>query len=155
MAGAGRKLFPERSTLASADVQDYLMDQVVMRFSSAANRLAEVPAPTEGMFCTLDDTDALYRHDGTAWIRTENGGWIQNVATDASAIYTFAHGLGKTPRGVSAFASYQSTDAGSNVTVVKFWGCDATNISVRSYRTDTSAAYVTGSLSFIWSAHTL
>jgi hypothetical protein len=152
MSGLGRKVFPERSTLASADVQGYLMDQAVMRFSSAAARLAEVPAPTEGMFSTLDDTDALYRHSGAGWVRSQNGGWLQNVTTDSIGLYVFAHGLGAAPRGVAAFASYQLNDALSNVMVVKYWGADATNITVRAYRTDTSVPFGTTTLSFSWLA---
>jgi hypothetical protein len=66
VAGAGRKIWTQE-TLAVADLQDYLQDQVVPRFASAAARSAAIPTPTEGMFSTLDDTDMTYRHDGTRW----------------------------------------------------------------------------------------
>lgn len=59
MAGLGRKLFT-RQTLASADVQNYLMDQAVMRFASAAARAAAIPGPTEGMVTYLDDAKAMF-----------------------------------------------------------------------------------------------
>lgn len=67
----GRKLFGSREVLASTDVQDYLMDQTVMRFPSAAVRDVEIPTAqaTEGMICTLDDTDELLRWGGTRWRR--------------------------------------------------------------------------------------
>lgn len=60
MGGLGRKVFT-RETLGSADVNGYLMDQVVMRFASAAARDAEIPAPTEGMVATHDDGDTIVR----------------------------------------------------------------------------------------------
>jgi hypothetical protein len=153
MAGAGRMIFPNRSTLASTDVQDYLMDQVVMRFADAADRLAEVPTPTEGMVCTLGDTDALYRYNGTTWVRKTNGGWLQGVTTDGAGLYQFSHGLGATPIGVSLVASYQANDAATNITDIRFWGWDATTLYTRCYRRDTNVPYVTSSLSFVWSAH--
>lgn len=67
MAGKGRKLWT-RETLSSADLQDYLQDQVVARFPNAAARQAQIAAPTEGMLSTLDDTDTVERYDGTAWL---------------------------------------------------------------------------------------
>lgn len=66
----GRKLFGSREVLASTDVQDYLMDQAVMRFPSASARGLEVPQPEEGMVSTLDDTGRVERYDpanGGAW----------------------------------------------------------------------------------------
>lgn len=39
----------------------------VVPFASAAARDAAIPAPVEGMVCSLADTDTLYRYDGTAW----------------------------------------------------------------------------------------
>lgn len=70
MAGQGRKVWTQE-TLSVPDVQGYLQDQVVMRFASAAARDAVIPTPSEGMVCTLDDTDSTWRHDGT----TGAAGW--------------------------------------------------------------------------------
>lgn len=67
MAGKGRKLWT-RETLSSADVQDYLQDQVVLRFASAAARQGVLPNPTEGMVSTLDDTETVERYNGAAWV---------------------------------------------------------------------------------------
>jgi hypothetical protein len=68
VAGLGRKVWTQE-TLSVPDMQGYLQDQVVMRFTNAAQRDAAIPVPAEGMFVTLDDTDVTYRHDGTRWRR--------------------------------------------------------------------------------------
>jgi hypothetical protein len=56
MAGAGWRQFT-RETLASADVQQYLMDQAVMRFASASERTTELVTPAAGMVAYLKDSD--------------------------------------------------------------------------------------------------
>ena len=63
---AGRKVFT-RATLASADVNDYLMDQAVMSFPSAAARDTAIPTPVAGMHCVLTDQLATLRYLNGAW----------------------------------------------------------------------------------------
>jgi hypothetical protein len=60
MAGAGWRQFT-RATLASADVQLYLMDQAVMAFDSASQRTTELVTPEAGMVSYLRDSD---RYEG-------------------------------------------------------------------------------------------
>jgi len=67
MAGAGRKTFIAGEVLTAAQVNDFLMDQAVMRFSGSAARAASL-TPTEGMVTYLDDANALEVYDGSAWI---------------------------------------------------------------------------------------
>ena len=67
MAGAGKRTFIAGEVLTAAQVNDYLMDQAVMRFSGSAARAASITAPTEGMVTYLDDTNRLYIYDGAAW----------------------------------------------------------------------------------------
>ena len=67
MAGAGKKTFVPGDVLTAAQVNDYLMDQSVMRFSGSAARAASITAPTEGMVTYLDNTNRLYIYDGAAW----------------------------------------------------------------------------------------
>lgn len=62
----GRKVFT-RERLTAADVQAFLQDQGVLRFTTTANRTAEWPAPPEGAVSYLTD---VKRHDefrGGAW----------------------------------------------------------------------------------------
>jgi hypothetical protein len=68
MAGAGKKTFVAGEVLTAAQVNDYLMDQAVMRFSGSAARAASITAPTEGMVTYLDDSNVLEYYDGSAWV---------------------------------------------------------------------------------------
>lgn len=68
MAGAGKRTFIAGEVLTAAQVNDYLMDQAVMRFSGSAARAASITAPTEGMVTYLDDTNNLEKYDGSTWV---------------------------------------------------------------------------------------
>lgn len=77
MAGKGRKVWTGE-TLSAPDLQDYIQDQTVMAFPNAAARTAAIPAPTEGMHCTLDDTDLTYRYNSSGWVPVQgrtDAGW--------------------------------------------------------------------------------
>lgn len=68
---AGYKLFNTGDVLTAAQVQNYLQNQSVMFFASAAARDASAPltaALTEGMFCYLADTNAVEFYTGSAWV---------------------------------------------------------------------------------------
>jgi hypothetical protein len=72
MAGAGVKVFQSGEKLTAAQVNSFLMDQVVARFADAATRDASFggagkPALTEGRFCYLDDVNEVQYYDGAAW----------------------------------------------------------------------------------------
>lgn len=64
--GLGRKVFT-RERLTVADVNGYLMDQVVPQFASAAARTTAWPTPAEGSLSYLQD---VKRHD------EYRGGWV-------------------------------------------------------------------------------
>lgn len=68
MAGAGKKTFVAGEVLTAAQVNDYLMDQAVMRFSGSAARAASITAPTEGMITYLDDVNRVEYYSGSAWV---------------------------------------------------------------------------------------
>jgi len=67
MAGAGKKTFVAGDVLTASDVNSYLMDQAVMRFSSSATRATALPSPSEGMMSYLDSTNAVEVYTGAAW----------------------------------------------------------------------------------------
>lgn len=80
MAGSGVRLFVSGEIAYAADVNTYLMDQVISRFANAAARDAAFgdgipvsqggdgkPAISEGRFCYLDDINEVQYYDGASW----------------------------------------------------------------------------------------
>jgi len=68
MAGAGYRTFGAGEVLTAANVQTYLMDQVIPVFADATARDAAITSPAEGQHCFLKDTDALQYYTGSAWV---------------------------------------------------------------------------------------
>ena len=66
MAGAGFKVFQNNNVLLASEVQNYMMEQMIMVFASAAARDAALTSPSEGMFAFLKDTDKLTYYT-TTW----------------------------------------------------------------------------------------
>jgi hypothetical protein len=93
------KVFSNGSVLNASDLNDFLMRQSVMVFSSAAARTAAITGPTEGMMTYLEDTNRFQYYTGTAWqdLTDEPTGW-----SDKSANYSIvANDLGTTIRSTS------------------------------------------------------
>lgn len=80
MAGSGVRLFVSGEIAYAADVNTYLMDQVISRFPNAAARNAAFgdgipvsqggdgkPQISEGRFCYLDDINEVQFYDGATW----------------------------------------------------------------------------------------
>jgi hypothetical protein len=90
------KVFSNGSTLPASDVNDFLMRQSVMVFSTATARASAITGPTEGMLTYLEDTNRFQYYSGTAWVdlTDEPTGW-----SDKSANYSVvAADLGTTIR---------------------------------------------------------
>jgi len=73
MAGAGAKLFTSGSVLTADQVNTFLMDQSIMRFSSTTARDdafggAGEPTLAEGMFAYTTDTNTLWLYNGSEWV---------------------------------------------------------------------------------------
>ena len=57
------------ATALSADVDNYLMRQTIMRFASTAARDSALSGNLEdGMFCMTLDTHSIFYYNGSAWI---------------------------------------------------------------------------------------
>jgi hypothetical protein len=63
-----RKVFVAGEILTAADVNTNLMDQAVMVFADSTARTAAIPTPSEGMITYLEDTDAVEKYDGSAFV---------------------------------------------------------------------------------------
>ena len=73
MAGAGAKLFTSGSVLTADQVNTYLMDQTIMKFTSTTTRDAAFggagePTLAEGMFAYTTDTNTLWLYNGSSWV---------------------------------------------------------------------------------------
>ena len=90
------KVFSNGSVLNASDLNDFLMKQSVMVFSSSTARASALTSPTEGMMTYLEDTNRFQYYTGTAWqdLTDEPTGW-----SDKSANYSIvASDLGSTIR---------------------------------------------------------
>lgn len=63
----GFKTFAVGEVLTAADVNDYLMEQVVGIFADATARDAQITSPIEGQFAYLSDTNDLTYYNGSSW----------------------------------------------------------------------------------------
>jgi hypothetical protein len=84
MAGAGAKLFVSGDVLTAAQVNTYLMDQAVMRFSNEAARTAAFggagePVLASGMVSYLIDIASVQVYNGSAWVAIGGGADILQV----------------------------------------------------------------------------
>ena len=93
------KVFSNGSVLNASDLNDYLMNQSVMVFSSSTARASAISSPTEGMMTYLEDTNRFQYYNGTAWqdLSDEATGWSDKTA-DYSIV---AADLGTTIRSTS------------------------------------------------------
>jgi hypothetical protein len=67
MAGLGKKTWSPGDTLTAADVNGYLMDQMVMVFAGTAARSSAIPSPSAGMVSYSTATGFVV-YNGTAWV---------------------------------------------------------------------------------------
>ena len=68
MPGLGKKTFTAGDVLIAGDVNNFLMDQTVMVFATAAARTAAIPTPSQGMTTYRSDINALEIYNGAAWL---------------------------------------------------------------------------------------
>ena len=90
------KVFSNGSVLPASDLNDFLMRQSVMVFTSSTARASAITGPTEGMLTYLEDTNRFQYYSGTGWVdlTDEPSGW-----SDKSANYSVvAADLGTTIR---------------------------------------------------------
>jgi hypothetical protein len=112
MAGAGAKKFPAFSKLSSDDVNNYLADQVIMRFATTTARDAAFggagePTLAEGMNCYIDDLNVLQTYDGSNWVTTTA---LQTTANVSSGLVYIASGtLSLDPTPVNVTGVFSST----------------------------------------------
>jgi hypothetical protein len=76
------KVFGYNTVLTAADLDKYIMNQVVMSFPNAADRDEQLGEYlTEGMVAFLQDSGNTYHYDGSGWTQM---GYTKNIAADDS-----------------------------------------------------------------------
>lgn len=64
---SGYRTFTAGEVLTAANVQNFLQDQVILVFASAAAAGSALPTPAEGQFRYLADTDSFQYYTGASW----------------------------------------------------------------------------------------
>jgi len=116
-----------------------LWDQSVQTFATAADRLAQFPAPKAGAVTWLDDVKRHEYWTGTSWqaVAAPVDGRLVAGVTDGAGVFTFNHFLPLTPTWCVVSPAQQSTDALSLIMTPVVWALSATQIKIAIRREDT------------------
>ena len=98
------------TTLSSADVNNYLMNQAVITCTSGTRPAS----PTTGMVIYETDTLRFRLWSGTVWVYPRPAGVVVSGTTDASGYLSVTHGLGWTPVAVVVTPNSPITAGGSS-----------------------------------------
>ena len=82
---SGFKVWATGDLVSAADVNDYIMEQVIMTFSNSTARDSAVSSPQEGMFCFLADSNTLQFYNGSSWASFIGEGDITGVTITTSS----------------------------------------------------------------------
>jgi hypothetical protein len=113
--------FINGQTLPASRVQEFLMDQSVMKFADSGSRAAALPFPTDGMVSYLTDVDRLfvYRSSSSAWVEVVES---TNLAALSAALPTRSNSILN-----SAFDIWQRgtsfAHTSGNIYGADRWGC--------------------------------
>jgi hypothetical protein len=64
----GRKNWSADEVLSAADLNGYLMDQVVTNWANSSARDAGILSPIEGQLCYLQDVNKFQQYNGSGWV---------------------------------------------------------------------------------------
>jgi hypothetical protein len=153
MAGAGAKKFPAFSKLTSDDVNNYLADQVIMRFATTTARDAAFggvgePTLAEGMTAYIDADNTIYTYDGSNWVKMISA--AQPPAMELIKTQTIGTAVSSVPV-ADAFSSqydnYKITVNGGVGSATQAIAVQLTGSSTGYYGAHITATYSTGVVS--------
>jgi hypothetical protein len=123
----GFKTFSAGVSLAAADVNDYLMEQVVIACTSGSRP----GSPNEGMTIYETDTDKVYTYSGSAWVESYSiGAWTTYTPTFTnitSAAGSFAYKL----NGKTLHLRFKFTAGTATATALCYFSLPYTTIAVQ------------------------
>ena len=82
---SGFKVWATGDLINASDFNNYIQEQVIMRFASATARDSAVSSPEEGMFAYLSDTNDLTFYNGSSWASYIGEGDITGVTITTNA----------------------------------------------------------------------
>ena len=97
----GRKEWAADDVLSAADLEGYLMDQVVGVWANSSARASGYLAPIEGNLSYLQDTDLFYKWNGSAWVELS----VTYASTAGTAVYATNAGTATRLNGITIFNS--------------------------------------------------
>lgn len=93
------KVFQNGYPLSASELNNYLMNQTVMVFASAAERTSVLTAPVEGMVTWLQDTNVFQQYNGTAWVDVnDNTAYIPKSTVTTAGDLIIGNGSGSVTR---------------------------------------------------------
>ena len=84
MSGSGRKIWDGGVKLSSADLNNFISEQVIYYYADAAARTAGIPVLSKGLMSYRADADIVEGYNGTRWV---NMSGKQELNTQAGTAY--------------------------------------------------------------------
>lgn len=100
----GRKTWAADDVLAAADLNGYLMDQVVTVWANESGRDAGILIPIEGQLCYLQDVNRYEQWNGSDWVGL-NAYTADSATTAGTATYATNAGTATRLNGITIFNS--------------------------------------------------
>lgn len=129
------------TAISSAAYREYVRDQVISQFNSAAARDSAISSPQEGMLCYTKDNDVFWYYNGATWVNHERLGRKSHVSltTAQTGISTTATELTSITLSTTSDRYYratfttplqQSTAAGQAILTIT----DSTNVVIATWQ---------------------
>jgi hypothetical protein len=133
------KVFSNGSVLNASDLNDYLMNQSVVVFSSSAARASAITSPLEGMLTWLQDTNKYQYYSGSDWVdlieAASATGFVKIVQTVKTNVFTASVGIGSQSGDVTGLTVSITPSSASSKIRVQGAISIATNPAVATYLT--------------------
>jgi len=101
----GRKEWAADDVLSAADLEGYLMDQVVGVWANSSARASGYLAPIEGNLSYLQDTNLFYVWNGSSWAELS----VTNATNSTNATYATTAGTAVSANKVANITIFNSS----------------------------------------------
>src|SRR6056297_532075 len=101
------------------------MDQSVMVFADSSARSSAIPSPTEGMLTYLEDTDAVEKYDGSAFVNVAPGGLVAVKSALKTDTFSASVGAGGNVAVTDLSITHEVSDPANKLIISAFFGVSA------------------------------